>query len=48
MFTKIGVDSSFSGSEKLLTKGRKKIEHATKEPIFSLLKKTLQKILKNL
>ena len=35
-FTKNGVESSFSGSEKFFKKGWKKIKHATKEPFFSL------------
>ena len=35
-FTKNGVESSFSGSEKFFKKGWKKIQHATKEPFFSL------------
>ena len=35
-FTKNGVKSSFSGSEKFFQKGWKKIQHATKDPLFSL------------
>ena len=43
-FTKNGVESSFSGSEKFFKKGWKKIKHATKEPFFSLFlqKKTFK------
>ena len=43
-FTKNGVESSFSGSEKFFKKGWKKIQHATKEHFFSLFlqKKTLK------
>ena len=35
-FTKNGVDSLFSGSEKFFKKEWKKIKHGTKEPYFSL------------
>ena len=35
-FTKNGVESSLSGSEKFFKTGWKKIKHSTKEPLFSL------------
>ena len=43
-FTKNGVESSFSVSEKFVKKGWKKIQHATKEPFFSLFLEKKKKV----
>ena len=47
-FTKNGVGSSFLGSEKFFKKVWEKIQHATKEPFFSLFLQQQQKILETL